>query len=199
MTQKIKCPVCGSELKAMTKNHLGTKRHREALQKKGISPKDDPALKYLSTGKKPSRAKTQINRKKEFSQLSEIEKRLINVERIIEELKQQQNMILSFLKQFNFQTEQKSRLSKKPKIKLEEKDILTAINICMQNNNYESRWVLLDDVISVLKLNQEEDRKNLYNLLIKMFNKNKIDLAEGGDPKYPLIYQNRVYGTVAIQ
>ena len=52
---------------------------------------------------------------------------------------------------------------------------------------------------TLLKLYHEEDLKTLTNILIQMFNANIIDLAEGGDPKYPIIYQNRIYGMVALQ
>jgi len=48
MNDKIKCPVCGKELKIINMNHINSKTHQNTLKKKGIEPEDDPALELIS-------------------------------------------------------------------------------------------------------------------------------------------------------
>ncbi len=119
------------------------------------------------------------------------------MEKAVQTLQKQQNVILQKL-EFLYEN---LEVDFRPEVKrkLREDDIILAINKCVQNSENESRWITLNEIVSVLKLNREEDRTTLNKLLVEMFNKNRIDLAEGGEPKYPLIYQNRIFGMVAIQ
>lgn len=183
MANKIICPVCKKQLSRINPQHLGSKNHIAALEKAGIHPSEDPALKLQKT----------IGKKK----ISDSNIRLANLEKMVQVLQKQQNEILRKLEflyenlEVSFHSEVKRQLG--------EDDIILAINKCVQNSENESRWITLNEIISVLKLNREEDRITLNKLLVEMFNKNRIDLAEGGEPKYPLIYQNRIFGMVAIQ
>ena len=184
MAQKITCPVCKSKLQKMTKVHIGSKRHSSALQNAGINPSKDPALVMIPTTQK---------KKSKDSITNQIEHRLSNLEKVVYQLQLQQEKILNY-------SNLKSDKIKKKKIRdIKPEEVLGAINKCVQNNQRQSRWVKIDDVISLLKINREEDLNNLNKILINMFNKNMIDLAEGGDPKYPINYQNRIYGMVAHQ
>ena len=183
MTQKITCPVCKSQLQKITKNHLGTKKHSSALQKAGIKPSEDPALDLIEVSQK----------KKSKDDTSQILYRLSNLESVVNQLKIQQEQILNYL---NIKV---GVFKKKKVIEINQEQILGAIDKCVQINQRKSRWVKIDDVISLLKIYPEEDINNFNNVIIKMFNKNMIDLAEGGDPKYPILYQNRIYGMVTVQ
>ncbi len=184
MAQKITCPVCKSKLQKMTKGHIDTNKHSSALQDAGINPSKDPALGMIQTTQK-KKSKDHIT--------NQIEHRLSNLEKVVYQLQLQQEKILNY-------SNLKSDKIKKKKIRsLKPEEVLGAINKCVQNNQRQSRWVKIDDVISLLKINREEDLNNLNKILINMFNKNMIDLAEGGDPKYPINYQNRIYGMVAHQ
>ncbi len=190
MPSKVKCPVCGSELASFTKRHIDSKKHQATLKKKGISPSEDPALKLLK--KKPQPVKNQAIRG--------IEERVVKLETVINQIKENQDIILKILESLNIkETNVLKKKFSKPKKKLKIGDIRSAIAKCVQNNKNETLWVKLDDVISILKLNREDDRIALNKSLILMFNKNIIDLAEGGDPKFPLKYQNRTYGMIALQ
>ena len=184
MTQKITCPVCKNQLQRITKDHLRTKKHLNELQKAGIKSSNDPALSLIKTPQKKESKNTAIE---------QIVYKLSNLENVVNQLQIQQEQILNYL---NI----KSDNSKKKKVrKISQEEILDAIDKCVQIYQRKSRWVKIDDVISLLKIHHEEELKNLNNILIKMFNQNMIDLAEGGDPKYPILYQNRIYGMVAHQ
>jgi len=184
MTQKITCPICKSQLQKMTIGHIGTNKHSSALQKAGIDPSKDPALGLITTTQK-KKSKGKIN--------VQIEHRVSNLEKVVYQLQLQQEQILNH---FNLKSD---KIKKKKERYIKPEEILGAINKCVQINQRQSRWVKIDDVISLLKINREEDLNNLNKILINMFNKNLIDLAEGGDPKYPINYQNRIYGMVAHQ
>lgn len=192
MSSKVKCPVCGSQLQSVTKKHIDSKKHQEALKKKGIPESQDPTLEILDKKSQKKEVKKHIT--------GEIDERVVNLEKTVNLLKENQEMILKMLESINLkESNYMNKTSLKPKYKLKIEDIQSAINRCVQNNNNKSLWVKIDDVISILKLNREEDRNNFDKIVIKMFNKNIVDLAEGGDPKYPLNYQNREYGMVALQ
>ena len=184
MSQKITCPVCKSQLQKMTKNHVGTKRHAGALKKSGIDASKDPALDLIVLTKK---------KESKSNNFKKIELRISNLEKVVSQLKLQQEQIL------NYSNLKIDKIKKKKIRDLQPEEILGAINKCVQNYRRQSRWVKIDDVISLLKIYREEDLNNLNKILINMFNKNIIDLAEGGDPKYPVIYQNRIYGMAAHQ
>lgn len=192
MPSKVKCPICGSELTNFTKGHIDTKKHQAALKKKDISPSEDPALKLLKKKTQTQPVKKQITKG--------IEARVVKLETIVNQIKENQGIILKILDSLNIKKiNVLKKKSLKPTKKLKIEDIRSAIAKCVQNNKNESLWVKLDDVISILKLNREDDRIALNKSLILMFNKNIIDLAEGGDPKYSLKYQNREYGMIALQ
>lgn len=184
MIQKITCPVCKSQLQRMTKSHIDTKRHSNALQKAGIDTLKDPALDLITTVQK-KKSKNKI--------IEQIEHKLSNLENVVYQLQLQQEQI------FNYLNLKSDKIKKKKVRDIKPEEILGAINKCVQNVQRQSRWVKINDVISLLKIYREEDLDNLNKILINMFNKNMIDLAEGGDPKYPIIYQNRIYGMVAHQ
>lgn len=61
MSQKVKCPVCGSALQSFSKRHTNSKKHQDALKAAGIDPKDDPSLKMVD---KPTTVKKQTIIKK---------------------------------------------------------------------------------------------------------------------------------------
>jgi len=184
MSQKVTCPVCKSQLQRITKDHLSRKKHLDALQKAGIKISNDPALKLIKSPQKKANKNTDIE---------QIVYKLSSLENVVNQLQIQQEQILNYL---NI----KSDNNKKKKVrKISQEEILDAIDKCVQIYQRKSRWVKIDDVISLLKIYHEEDLKNFNNILIKMFNQNMIDLAEGGDPKYPILYQNRIYGMVAHQ
>ncbi len=44
----IICPICEMKLEKMTMNHINSKEHKEALDKKNIDASDDPALKLIN-------------------------------------------------------------------------------------------------------------------------------------------------------
>ncbi len=182
------CSVCGSKLKNITSRHIKSKKHQDALKKSKTKPSIDQALK-LTGAESKSRSSTKSS--------NQIVDRLTRIEKVIKDLKSNQNRILMQLK--NLSLDSTKPLTIKAKKLLQSRDILSAINKCVQNNQNHSRWIKIDDVISILKLNHEEDRIYLYKDLVKMFTQNVVDLAEGGDPKYPLNYQNREYGMVALQ
>ncbi|KKN04023.1 hypothetical protein LCGC14_1101700 [marine sediment metagenome] len=184
MPIKITCPVCKSQLLKMTKKHIGSKKHTDALRNAKIHASRDPALDLIKkVQKKPSK-------KNNFDQIIY---RLSNLEKIVYQLQKQQEQISNYINL-------KREVIKNKKIKdIKPKEILGAINRCVKSNQNQSRWVKINDVISLLKLYREQDLNGLNKILISMFNKNLIDLAEGGDPKYPVIYQNRIYGMVAHQ
>lgn len=193
MSSKIKCPVCGSELKVLNSRHINSKKHQRALKKKGISPQNDPALKYTKT-------KSSAKRKSQSSSIVQIKKRIKSLEEAVIEIKRNQSKIIKVLKSANVSKGHYSDQtpSERPST-LKVSNIKSAIVKCVHNNQDESIWVKIDEVISLMKLNRESERKQFNNLLIKMFNKNIVDLAEGGDPKYPVTFQNRMYGMVALQ
>jgi len=189
MSEKMQCPVCNSKLKTMTMGHIKTQKHQNALKKSGIDSKTDPALNFIKkTPEKP------VSAIKDFK---EINNRLFHLENIVDHLHRNQQKIFDTLALLNkdFKSEEFFEIDKQ----LNDNDVFRAINKCIQMNGGKSRWVKIDDIISILKLNREQNREILNKLLIKMFNQNSIDLAEGGDPKYPLIYQNRVFGMLTIQ
>jgi len=193
MSSRVTCPVCGSSLKRMTKSHINTKKHQSALKEKGISPSEDPAKDLMKKKKTKSRTRASAS-------TVQLQERLDRIEQAIQQLKSNQQLILEAISSSGISIKPKLSTSKpEPKFVISEKNIKSAIMKCVQNNRNQSLWVKLDDVISILKLNQEEERYKFYKLLVKMFNKNMIDLAEGGDPKYPLKFQNRIYGMVALQ
>ncbi|MHA1492107.1 MAG: hypothetical protein ACTSRI_20945 [Promethearchaeota archaeon] len=195
------CPVCNTTLKTITQKHIDTNKHQNNLKKAGIEPSKDPTIKLIpqpSRSKGSRKARIQKSTKIESSKLFEqLNKKFTVFEKIIEDLQKNQKEIVKRINLINKRINLESVEDSKRKLKID--DIVRAINKCIQNNNNESRWVKLDDIISILKLNREIDRVNLNKLLIKMFNKNLIDLAEGGNPKYPLIYQNRVFGMLTFQ
>ncbi len=43
----VTCPICKSKLKIITRQHINSKKHKEALKKTGIEPSQDPALDLL--------------------------------------------------------------------------------------------------------------------------------------------------------
>ncbi len=184
MNPKIICPVCKSQLQRMTQGHIDTKKHFNALKKAGIDISKDPALDLI----KPVQKKESKN---QF--IEQIEYKLANLENAVKHLQLQQEQI------FNYLNLKSDKIIEQKIRDIKPEDILAAINKCIQNNQRQSRWVKIDDVISLLKINREDDLNNLNNILINMFNKNMIDLAEGGDPKYPIIYQNRIYGMITHQ
>ena len=189
MSEIIQCPVCNSKLKTITVRHLNSQKHQNALKKSGIDSKTDPALNFIK--KKPKKSVLTVK------ELKEISNRLIHLENIVDHLQKNQQKIFDALESLHKNIKSEEILEKYKQ--LNDKDIFRAINKCIQMNEGKSRWVKIDDVISILKLNREQDRESLNKLLIKMFNQNSIDLAEGGDPKYPLIFQNRVFGMLTIQ
>ena len=183
MAKKIICPVCKKQLIRINPQHLGSRDHIAALEEAGIHPSEDPALTLQkTTGKKKT---------------SDLDIRIANLEKKVQIFQKQQNEILRKL-EFLYEDLEVS-FYPEVKRKLGEDDIILAINKCVQNSENENRWITLNEIISVLRLNREEDRTTLNKLLLEMFSKNRIDLAEGGEPKYPLIYQNRIFGMVAIQ
>ena len=172
MTQKVTCPVCKSQLQRITKDHLRTKKHLSALQKAGIKTSNEPALNLIKTPKK----KESKNR-----DIEQIVYKLLNLENVVNQLQIQQEQIFNYL---NI----KSDKARKKKVKnISQGEILDAIDKCVQIYNRKSRWVKIDDVISLLKIHREEELNSLNNILIMMFNQNVIDLAEGGEPKYPIL------------
>ncbi len=183
MAKKVTCPVCKRQLSRINVNHLRSKDHVAALKKAGILPSKDPTLQLQKTTAEKKTSDSNIKR--------------ANLEKIVQALQMQQIEILQKLEFLYKELE----ISFHPEVKrkLVEDDIILAINKCVQNSENESRWITINDIVSVLKLNREEDRTTLNKLLVEMFNKNRIDLAEGGEPKYPLIYQSRIFGMVAIQ
>jgi len=184
MSIKMTCPVCKSQLQKMTNKHIDSKKHTSALRKAKIDVSKDPALNLIKKVQKKQ------SKKNNFEQILY---RLSNLEKIVYQLQKQQEQISNYINL-------KSEVIKKKKIKdVKPKEILGAINRCVKNNQNQSRWVKINDVISLLKLYQEQDLNSFNKILISMFNKNIIDLAEGGDPKYPVTYQNRIYGMVAHQ
>ncbi|MHA1151001.1 MAG: hypothetical protein ACTSR8_22495 [Promethearchaeota archaeon] len=193
MSSKIKCPVCGSELKVLNSQHINSKKHQTALKKAGISSSKDPALELISKSKPKKKTAKSISNKK-------LEQKITDLEHKISELKKNQALILTILESANLTSlSMSSTQPSQQKIQLKASKIKGAIIKCVQNNKNESSWVKIDDVISILKLNREEERLVFKKLLMKMFSRNIVDLAEGGDPKYPLKFQNREYGMIALQ
>lgn len=184
MTQKVSCPVCKSQLQKITKEHLKTKKHLSALQKAGIKASNDPALNLIKTPQKKERKNRDIE---------QIVDKLLNLENVVNQLQIQQEQI------FNYLNIKSDKVIKKKVKKIKQEEILDAVDKCVQIYKGKSRWVKIDDVISLLKIHREEELNSLNNILIMMFNQNVIDLAEGGEPKYPILYQNRIYGMVAHQ
>jgi len=194
------CPICKSELKSITKKHLDSKGHKDALTKAGIAPAHDPTLEVIKKHATPKKSKGSQTKPRlipnKFNLIpNNVNERLNNLESIVGSLQKQQNEIIYKLE--NLYKKFDVKVSKGVERQLKEEDVFQVIKICVQNN--VSRWIKIDDIISVLKLNQEQDRRALNKLLVKMFNNNLIDLAEGGDPKYPLIYQNKKFGMIAPQ
>jgi len=191
MSSKIECPVCKSKLQKITMDHISTLKHQKALKKAGIAPKLDPSLKLIK--KKPIKSKV----KNQTPRIAQIDNRISILEKVVNNIEKRQNELFSMITLLNKGIKPESSIEIERKIK--EKDVLRAINQSIRNNESRSRWVKLDDVISIMRLNREQDRMVLNKMLINMFNKNTIDLAEGGDPKYPLIFQNRIFGMLTIQ
>jgi hypothetical protein len=80
-----------------------------------------------------------------------------------------------------------------------EKDVRRAISTCLRSKSVGERWVPLDDVVGVLQAGGSGDRESLYRVIAEMFYNDSIDLAEGGNPKYPLRIQGNNFGMVALQ
>jgi hypothetical protein len=193
MSSKIKCPICGSELKVLNSRHINSKKHQKALKTKGISRSNDPTLDLIKKRKSTRKAS-------KSSVIKNLEGRLNLLEEEISAIKKSQKIILKVMESANLISPKYStKTDENKKSLLKASTIESAIKKCVQNNQNRSIWVKIDDVISILKLNQEKERSVFNRLLIKMFNKNVVDLAEGGDPKYPLKFQNREYGMVALQ
>jgi len=186
LTEIIICPVCKSELKRFTISHVKSQKHQKALKVSGISPENDPSLKYLKKVKETKTAKA----------LGEFKNRLDRLEELVEILKINQEEIMK-----NVNTRSAITLEKpiRKKMIYKKEDILYAINRCVQNNTNESKWVMVDDIFKILNLNNEDERKEVNKTIIKLFNKNIIDLAEGGNPVHPIVYQNKIFGMIAIQ
>ncbi len=188
-----KCDICGQGFTTPTgstsKRHIISKKHQAAVQKKGIKSSLDVSNKIQS---KTITTKDTLN-----SELEEMKKRILVLERALNTIQNQQDKILKLLNMTDTQFKGAKIANMSPI--LGDNEILSAIKRCIRNNTDGSRWVVLDDVISVLKLHREEDRSVLNKILIKLFNQNLIDLSEGGDPKYPIYYQNRIFGMVALQ
>ncbi|MBN1803154.1 MAG: hypothetical protein JW891_16710, partial [Candidatus Lokiarchaeota archaeon] len=188
-----KCDICGQEFKrptsATSSKHINGIRHQAALQKKGIKPSIEVSKKIVS------KART-INSTLD-SELKEMKKRILFLEKAFNVIQNQQNKILKHLNITDSQL--KGGISIDRSSIIGKNEILSAIKRCVRNNTDGSRWVALDDIISILKLHREEDRSVLNKILIRLFNQNLIDLSEGGDPKYPVYHQNRIFGMVALQ
>ena len=192
MSSKIKCPICGSLLKALNSRHIDSTKHQNALKKKGIPFSEDPTLKSI-------KKKISSNSSTKIKTINFLSQKIDNLEIVISEIKKNQNLILNILDSANLTPINNSKKKNKQKISLNMSDIKSAIAKCVQMNKNESLWVKLDDVIGILKISPEGERAFFNKLLIKMFSKNIVDLAEGGNPKYPLIFQNREYGMIALQ
>ncbi|MEJ2249367.1 MAG: hypothetical protein P8Y97_06875 [Candidatus Lokiarchaeota archaeon] len=194
MSEKVKCPTCGKLLKVINRNHIDSKKHQNALKKKGLSETNDPVLKFIS--------KKSTRRQKSSSKmtLNKLIERVDKIEFLIRDLKNNQDLIFKSLEKIGgSDSEIFMKKSQQLRKKIAKEDIKNAIAKCIQNNNNRSLWVKIDDVISILRLNREEDRDYFNRILVKMFNHNMIDLAEGGDPKNPVIYRNRQYGMITLQ
>ena len=168
----------------MTKGHLITKKHTHVLKNALIDPSEDPALQLI-----PKVQESKIK----YAPISQIEDRLLNLEDIVYHLLVQVEKILNDYKLESVKTRnERTRY-------IRTNEILEAINICVQINKKKNRWVKIDDVVDILEVNRKRDLENLDRKLITMFNKKLIELAKGGHPSHPIIYQDNTYGMVALQ
>ncbi|MFX0012562.1 MAG: hypothetical protein ACFE9R_19775 [Candidatus Hermodarchaeota archaeon] len=184
MAQKVTCPVCKSKLQEMTKGHISTKKHAKALKNAGVDSSADPALDLIPKPQKEINDDNIVNR---------MEDRISNLEDIVYQLLEQQERILSY---YDLDI---NNLKNNGKQEIKTAEILRAINQLAQNNKRKNPWVKIDAVVNLLNIDSEVDIINLNKLLTDMFNKKLIDLAETGNPKHPILFQNRTYGKVAIQ
>ncbi|MEJ2251219.1 MAG: hypothetical protein P8Y97_16395 [Candidatus Lokiarchaeota archaeon] len=91
MSEKVKCPTCGSLLKAINSRHISSKKHQSALRKKGLSASNDPALKLISQ-KSTSRQKSSTR-----ISLDNLIKRIDKIEFLVRNLKNNQELIFKSL------------------------------------------------------------------------------------------------------
>ena len=182
MAQKLTCPVCKSKLQEMTKGHLSTKKHAKALKNAGVDSSEDPALDLIPKPQKEVNNDNIVNR---------MEDRISNLEDIVYQLLLQQERILSYYDLDDHKNNGKQNIKTA--------EILGAINQLAQNNKRKNPWVKIDAIVNLLNIDREDDIINLNKLLADMFNRKLIDLAETGNPKHPIMFQNRTYGKVAIQ
>ena len=182
ITQKLICPVCLSELREMTKGHINSKKHTKALKSKGIDSSEDPALAMIPVPRKKLTVDEKIDR---------LEERIVGLEDIMYQLLLQQETILNHYNLIR-------AIPKKNQPKnITTHDILEAIYKCTQRNRRKKPWVKIDDVVELLELTREVDIINFNKMLTSMFNKKMIDLADAGNSKHPIIFENRTYGKVA--
>jgi len=173
----------------MTKAHITTATHQKNLQKKGISPDSDPTLQLIE----PPKPKKQAESKKD-----DITQRLEKLEALYQELSQQVTQISQILNTSGNKKllEQKTETQH---VNYDRNSVLSAIAVCLKSKVVGERWVSIDDVIGVLKASSNEARHTLYQIIEEMFSKDVIDLAEGGDQKYPIRIGNRKFGMIAKQ
>ena len=187
----VKCPTCGKELKTLSKSHINSKFHKAALSKKGLSDDQDPALK----GKKK---KTTTSRKPRKVASTGITTRIEKLEQQMVELTQKVNSIIKFIRSGGDMGSNKlSHGRNESKGHVFPKNVLKAIKTCLKSKSRDERWVDIDDIVSILKANSNNLRSQLFQTIKEMFYKDKIDLAEGGNPKFPIIIQNHKFGRIA--
>ncbi|MFX0101923.1 MAG: hypothetical protein ACFFCS_20325 [Candidatus Hodarchaeota archaeon] len=181
------CPTCGSNLsRGITKSHLKTKKHLEALKKKNIKPSDDPALKGISE-------KVSKPRKVQARQDSNLEARVALLER-------QMSEIIASIRSIQQGLRGERKMVKPNKIRIKSNEILSAIDTCvrsMRGGSGEHRWVDIDDVLGVLNATSEPGKSIVFEIIQELFDKDKIALGEGGNPKYPLVFRNKKFSRIA--
>ena len=185
----VTCPVCNKEYKTITKRHLVSKAHLANLKKKNISETEDPA-KQLA----PAQKSTTKQRSKSSTTTSA---RVSALERAVADMQATLDRIVSHLRLPSVQDGTGSMHGRTKTFT--ERDVKGAVSTCLKARQAGERWVAIDDIVGVLKVKSDSELHGLYQVMEAMFYNDAIDLAEGGEPKYPLRIKGHAFGMAALQ
>lgn len=167
--------------------------HQERLREKGYTNENDPTLPAPKAPASKGRGKKASGSSGSGASDVQIVQRLERLEASVQELAGMMQRVVQQLKIA-------PSSGREPALRAySERDVNRAISTCLKSKGAGERWVALDDVVGLLKASGPGDREALYKVLADMFYNDRIDLAEGGNPKYPLRIQGNDFGMVALQ
>nr|MDO8113625.1 hypothetical protein [Candidatus Sigynarchaeota archaeon] len=192
----ITCPVCKIEYKVFRKEHLTSKDHLANLKRQGLTPENDPAKIMLEEMAKSKSVPEKKEKKKNKSAEPDADliRRIERLESAVQSLSETMERVLQHLKLGTIAAHNDDH----PVI-FTDNNVISAIMTCLKARGTGERWVALDDVVGVLKASSAPTRDSLYRVIEDMFYKDRIDLAEGGNPKYPLRIRGSNFGLIALQ